>query len=333
MMSGHENSLSSTLVSVHTGLCSDTRAISLYVNGSILTHLSIIPLSEAPDPPAGHQALLLLGKADSLQEQLPVDAASNVRRLIDASDPSKTIKDHMIELGLPMSTIQRISQHLVYWNKARIVLPLNKRLVLGLSSREDGKWSERGICPTSSFMAEFRSRFGISKPEMFFAILHAFSRGKRLSDIKESLSEEIPQLSTKFNELCTFLLSNGVLAYSKQFFRYFPPTKRPGGAGFPHQRPKYQNLLPHEIRSEYSPIEFEIIFERLKFNSAGSELMIKFISKYVKRHKDLMTARVELNEQNRCTNEDFHRYTEPLTSGFLDSLLVKYECDELYSTY
>ena len=61
--------------------------------------------------------------------------------------------------------------------------------------------------------------------------------------------------------------------------------------------------------------------------------MIKFISKYVKRHKDLMTARVELNEQNRCTNEDFHRYTEALTSGFLDSLLIKYECDESYSTY
>ena len=55
--------------------------------------------------------------------------------------------------------------------------------------------------------------------------------------------------------------------------------------------------------------------------------MVKLISNYVKKHKDLLTARVELNEQNRCMNEDFHKYTEALMCGYLDSLLVKYECD------
>jgi hypothetical protein len=320
MGGGSESNLSSTLVSIFEALRSDSRQISLYVNGSILTHLSVIPFNEAPEPPSSHESLLLLTKADTLQQQLPVDSASNVRRLIDAADPSKTMKDHMIELGLPISTIQRISQHLVYWNKARIVPPLNKRLVLSLSP------ALLSIQPSADILAEFRTRFGLTKPEAYFFILYAFSRGKRLSDIKESLTDEFPSLSSRFNDLCSLLLSNRILDYNHQFFRYFPPTKRLG-PNIPHQRPKFQNLLPHEIRSEYSPTEFEVIFERLKYNSVASELMIKFISKYVKRHKDLMSARIELNELHRCSNEDFHRYTEPLTSGYLDSLLVRYDCD------
>ena len=317
---GSDNSLTNLLRAVFEGLSSPARAVSLYVNDSVLTHLSIIPFSQAPDPPAGHEAIVLTVKADELQEQLPVDSVSNVRRLIDAADPSKTIKDHMIELGLPMSTIQRLSQHLVYWKKARIVPPLNKRMVLSLNPK-------RAIRPEDSLLSEFRAKFG-TKLDLaaWFTTVHAFSRGKKLSEVKDSLSEELPMLGNRFSDLCHFLLSNDVVCHSSQFFRYFPPTKRLGPM-LGHQRPKYQNSLPPEIRSEYSPIEFEIIFERLKFNPAASELMIKLISQYVKRHKDLLTARVELNEQFRCTNEDFHRYTEALTSGYLDSLLVRYDCD------
>lgn len=320
LAAGVDCSLSKLLRTVFEGLSSGDRAVSLYVNGSVLTHLSIIPFSQAPDPPAGHQAIVLTVKADELQEQLPVDSVSNVRRLIDAADPSKTIKDHMVELGLPMSTIQRISQHLVYWRKAKIVPPLNKRMVLSLNP-------SRPVKPSFDLLAEFRSKFGLkSELHAWFTTLHAFSKGKKLTDVKDTLSEELPVLGNRFSELCHFLLSNDILCFSSQFFRYFPPTKRLGPL-LAHQRPKFQNALPHEIRSEYSPIEFEIIFERLKFNPAASELMIKLISKYVKRHIDLLTARVELNEQFRCTNEDFHRYTKALTSGYLDSLLVRYDCD------
>ena len=332
--SRHESSLKRTLETVFHGLRSAARGVSLYVNDSILTHVGIIPFSEAPDPPQGHQALVLTCNPDSLQSALPVDSASNVRRVIDAADPSKTIKDHMIELGLPISTIQRISQHLIYWKKAKIVHPLNKRLVLALDPAYRG---QNGLRPTEFIWEEFRAKFGTLKPEIaWFQVLHAFSMGKRLSDVRDLLSEEIPQLQARFTELCTFLLSNGVLTYSAQFFRYFPPLGGPRAAPGPvgkrfgllaTQRPKFQNLLPHEIRSEFSPVEFEIIFERLKFNAAGAELMVKLISKYAKKHKDLLTARVELSEQNRCTNEDFHRYTESLLTGYLDSLLVKYDAD------
>lgn len=331
--SDEQTNLSRILVNAYEGVRSEDRGVSLYVNDSVLTHIGVIPFGEAPEPPAGHQALLLTCDADSLQAKLPVDSASNVRRLIDAGDPSKTIKDHMIELGLPISTIQRISQHMVYWRKAKIVHPLNKRIVLSLSP------CSNGVYPSTDFLAEFKFKFGLKLDALYFRILYAFSQGKKLSDVKDVLLEEIPQLTNKFSEMCVNLLSKGILTYSAQFFRYFPPLsgarvgpgpgpKRfPGGGFSSSQRPKFQNQLPHEIRCQYSPAEFEIIFERLRYNSIGSELMIKLISNYVKKHKDLLTARVELNEQNRCTNEDFHKYTEALMGGYLDSLLVKYECD------
>ena len=313
-------SLSMLLRNVFRGLSLPTRSVSFYVNGSILTHLSVIPFSQAPEPPGGHQSLILTVKPDSLQEELPVDSASNVRRLIDAADPSKTIKDHMIELGLPMSTIQRISQHLVFWKKAKIMPPVHKRMVLMLNPRNE-------LVPSTDRMNEFRSRFGAFKTTAWFSLLYAFSRGKRLSDVKESIQEEFPAWANRFTELCTFLLSNDILIYSSQFFRYFPPTKRLAPVGAVFQRPKFQNTLPHEIRSEFSPVEFEIIYERLKCNPTGSELMVKFISEYVKRHRDLLTARVELSEQHRCTSEDFQKYTEALMGGYMDSLLVRYESD------
>jgi hypothetical protein len=274
----------------------------------------VIPLAEAPEPPAGHEAVLLTDNSEHLQSSLPVDSASNVRRIIDAAKPSQTIKGHMIDLGLPISTIQRIVQHLVYWKKARIVPPLTKRLVLAL-------------CPSATVRIpeHLRDKFKINYAS-WLKILHAFSLGAKLADVKESLTEEIPQLQTKFTDIVETLLSEGILSYTAQFFRYFPPR----GKRIPltaSMRPKFQNTLPPEIRSAFSPAEFEVIYERLKLNPSGSELMVKLISNYVKKHKDVMTARVELNEQMRCTNDDFHRFTDALSTGFLDSLLVKYECD------
>ena len=311
------------LASTYHGLRSQDKGVSIYVNDAIVAHLGVIPSSEAPEPPSGYKAILLTCDSDALQSSLPVDTASNVRRLIDAADPSKTIKDHMIDLGLPISTIQRIAQHLVYWKKARVVPPLSKRLVLALSPSTNVYLNER-------IREDLTVKFLI-KPEKWHQILYAFSQGKKLADIKEILSDDIPQVQNKFTDLVEYLLSKNVLSYTAQYFRYFPPRTVAGGKRLVGlsgaQRPKFQNSLPPEIRSAYSPTEFEIIYERLRFNAVGSELMVKLISNYVKKHKDLLTARVELNEQMRCTNDDFHRYTEALTSGFLDSLLVKYECD------
>lgn len=309
------------IASAFHGLKFPSREVAIYVNDSILTHLGVIPFSEAPEPPSGHQAILLMCDPDHLQSTLPVDTASNVRRLIDAADPSKTIKDHMIDLGLPISTIQRIVQHLVYWKKARVVPPLNKRLVLALTPSTNVYLNER-------IREDIKVKFQL-KNDAIHRILYAFSQGSKLGDVKETLLEEMPQLHNKFSDLVRFLLSQNVLSYSAQFFRYFPPRLATGAKRLlaAQQRPKFQNTLPPEIRSAYSPAEFEHIFERLKFNAIGSELMVKLISNYVKRHKDILTARVELNEQMRCTNDDFHRYTESLSSGNMDSLLVKYECD------
>ena len=329
------NSLHQLLDDAYNGLCSAERGVSLYVNNSILTHIGVIPFGSAPLPPHGYQSLLLTCDNDTLQTKLPVDSASNVRRLIDAADPTKTIKEHMIELGLPVSTIQRISQHLVYWKKAKIVPTLNKRTVLILNPAHVP--GSPGIAPTPSLISAFAARYNIrSIPlarSIYFKLISLFSGNKNLSDVKEIVSAELPQLISKFNDLCTFLLSNRILTFSESFYRYFP-----GGAGQPAKRhppgmmgrPKFQNTLPAEIRSQFSPYEFDVIFEKLKFNPVGAEMMIRLISNYVKPHKDLMTARIELNERYRCTTEEFLKYTECLLGehqASVDSLLVKYECD------
>ena len=318
------SNLYSLFQTAYDGLSSIERGVSLYVNDSILTHIGVIPFSSAPPPPQGYQSLLLTCDADTLQTRLPVDSASNVRRLIDATDPTKTIKEHMIELGLPVSTIQRISQHLVYWKKAKIVPTLNKRTVLILNPSLDH------IAPSADLLSRFASRYNIRSHSIarsiWFTLLNMFSNGQSLSEIKESVLSEIPQLQSKFSDVCTFFLSHQILTFSESFYRYFP-----GGGGQPAKRipgrPKFQNQLPPEIRSQFSPFEFDVIFEKLQFNTIGAEMMIRFISHYVKQHKDLMTARIELNERFRYTNDDFHKFTECLVGHHMDSLLVKYECD------
>lgn len=326
--------LISILVSAYESLKSPDSGVSLYVNDSVLTHIGVIPFSHAPDPPSGYQSLLLTCDMDELQKSLPVDSSSNVRRLIDSAEPSRTIKDHMVELGLPISTIQRISQHLVYWKKAKIVHPLNKRIVLALADNGTDE-----IVPSSGVLAALSTRFKIPTSgalTIFMKILYLFSHGKKLYEVKELVLNELPQLHAKFNDLCFFLLSRNIIAYSLPYYRYFPPNaplptqtaKRLPVVG--RHRPKFQNQLPHDLRSQFSPLEFETIFERLRENTPAAELMVKLIAKYAKKHKDIMTARIELNEQFRCTNDDFHNFTECLSgSGYMDGLLVRYESDEV----
>jgi len=309
------------LKSVYDGLISSKRGVSLYVNESILTHITVSPFSEAPQPPSIHQSLLLTCNPDVLQMELPVDSASNVRRVIDAADPARTIKDHMVDLGLPVSTIQRICQHLVYWKRGRIINPLNKRTVLVVNPATS-------IQLDRATHDQFNAQFSFTNDASYYDILYQFSMGKQLVHVKELVIEQMPTLHNRFNELCVFLLSRGILTYAVPFFRYFPPSGMGPRIVAKKPRPKFQNQLPHEIRCQYSPLEFDVIFERLGNNSTGSELMIKLISNYVKKHRDIMTARVELNEQFRCTNDDFQNFTTALSEGYLDSLLVKYECDQ-----
>jgi hypothetical protein len=306
----------------------DSGGVSLYVNDAVLIHIGVMPFSSAPSPPSGYQSLLLTCDMDELQKSLPVDSASNVRRVIDSAEPSRTIKDHMVELGLPISTVQRISQHLVYWKKAKIVHPLNKRIVLALSATGS-------VVPAPDLVSAFSERFKIPMSGAGGAIMkvqYFFSCGKKLFEVKESILQDLPQLHAKFNDLCFFLLSRGIIGYSLPFFRYFLPLnpplpsqakQRPGG------RPKFQNQLPPDLRSQFSPMEFDVIAERLKQNATASELMVKLIANYAKKHRDILTARIELNEQFRCTNDEFHSYTESLVgAGYMDGLLVRYECDD-----
>jgi hypothetical protein len=313
--SNNDSNLITIISKIFNGLKSPDRAVSLYVNDCVLTHINTIDLGEAPPPPPGHMALLLTTDPNDLQTQLPVDSASNVRRVIDAADPHKSIKDHMIELGLPVSTIQRVSQHLVYWKKARIVHPLNKRSVLCLNP--DGPF--RGVRVDGE--EEFIQKHFNSNLNLFYEFIFNFSKGFELSQIKEKFE------NLRFNDIVHHLLSRGYLSQSLPFYRYIPPVRplnRPPLLDI--RRPKFQQSLPNEIRSQFSPSEFELIFEKLNQDPVGSELMVKLISNYVKNHEDLLTARIELNEIYRCTNEDFHRYTEKL-SGYLDGLLVLYNCD------
>lgn len=318
-----KSSLVSMLKSVYHGLCSADRGVSLYVNDTILTHITVNPFSGAPQPPSVHQALLLTCNPDGLQAALPVDSASNVRRVIDGADPAKTIKEHMVELGLPISTIQRISQHLVYWKRAQIIPPLNKKSVLVINHHTEG-----GVQLLRSVHSQLNTQFNLKHDAAYYNIIYLFSLGKKLAEVKELVIEQVPSMQNRFNELCVFFLSRGILTYAMPFFRYFPPSGTGPRIVAKKPRPKFQNQLPHEVRCQYSPLEFDVIFERLRNNSTGSELMIKLISNYVKKHQDIMTARVELNEQFRCTNDDFYNFTEALCEGYLDSLLVKYECDQ-----
>ena len=133
---GSSFSLARTLKDLFEGV-SSKGCCALQVN-NILCQVSVFPkgedgrhgfadgmhkavCQEAISPPTAEQALSLTVPREELLSELPLDSSGIVPRMVKAITPRVSLGELEVHLALPLSTLQRVAVHLVYWKKARVV--------------------------------------------------------------------------------------------------------------------------------------------------------------------------------------------------------------------
>jgi len=239
----------------------DSKSVSLYVNDCIHAHIGIIPFRTAPDPPSMHKAILLISRKEELQRLLPVDSASVVRRVIDAADPQKTLKDHMIELGLPLSAIQRVAQHLVYWGRAVIINPVDLSSSFSLSAK-----AQAALRPNSQILADFKNCFTV-EDGLFYSSLGCISLGNKLHNIAEILANQSTLLSGRISDIAAWLLQRGVIQQKTEFYYYTnhfidknPILAKQQASQIPLN---FARGIPQAVKKRFSQQEMRAIYSKL----------------------------------------------------------------------
>ncbi|KAJ3116703.1 Nitrogen permease regulator-like 3, partial [Nowakowskiella sp. JEL0407] len=96
------------------------------LNGSVDISLNLSPLKEFPVLRPYH-ALLLLVDVDELIESLPDDTSPLLLELIKIASPTRKFEELQNTLDCSLSQVYRLSSHLVYWQKAKIVHVISPR--------------------------------------------------------------------------------------------------------------------------------------------------------------------------------------------------------------
>lgn len=74
-----------------------------------------------------HSGLLLLEDKDHLVRELAHPDASPLAYFIRELTPTKSLQKQAVKLGIPISDVLYLSQHLIKWKKARAIVPLHPR--------------------------------------------------------------------------------------------------------------------------------------------------------------------------------------------------------------
>ena len=238
-----------------------SKSVSLYVNDCIHAHIGIIPFRTAPDPPSMHKSILITVSKDDLQRLLPVDSASVIRRVIDAADPQKTLKDHMIDLGLPLSAIQRVAQHLVYWGRAVIVNPIDLSSTFNVFA--DGL---DVALRSGKVLNDFRNSFGV-EDSVFFGILALISQGENVSQIADLFMTGCAGLTPKILDLMSWLMQRGIIMQQTSFYYYTnhfidknPILAKQQASQIPMN---FARAIPQAVKKRFSQQEMRAIYSKL----------------------------------------------------------------------
>ena len=316
----HSSRLTDLLETVYKELkCRERASCSLYINDALHVHISTIPSEDAPEPPSMHKAILLLADKDTLQTELPVDSASIVRRVVDAADPQKCLKDLMIDLGLPLSTLQRVSQHLAYWRKAEIVNPITVSTKLAIHPDFSGKVDKLAQSFSSGFCAN---------PSLV-EILSFFQPSLRLGDVKERISSKYQILGNRFWAMVIWLLEKQLLKFVEEFVFYSPSSISDKSMLAKQQAAQismsFARDLPLSVRKRFSPPEMRAIYSKLGGDAVKTEIVLRLITESISEKSDIITAQSSICETALCTPEEFNKLLDHILA-FEDSFLVKYEC-------
>jgi len=219
-----KSSLAQNLKSLYEQL-QTSRSAQLLIHGCIACRLSTYPIQHIPAPPP-HCALALLWPIHQLQKDLPIDSASSVRRLCDAANPHKSLKELVVDLCIPVQTIIRIAQHLVYWRAAKVVDTLQDEQVYSVISVFYDKVHQGDV------MAEYVRTFPTCPP-----LLQLFSLFTPQATVREvryrfislmgravRVSPDNRTLAKLFDDIMAWLVAKGLLVRVRDYFCFLPPS-------------------------------------------------------------------------------------------------------------
>eukprot|EP00933_Yihiella_yeosuensis_P043911 TRINITY_DN38951_c0_g1_i1.p1 TRINITY_DN38951_c0_g1~~TRINITY_DN38951_c0_g1_i1.p1 ORF type:complete len:365 (-),score=58.76 TRINITY_DN38951_c0_g1_i1:171-1145(-) len=208
---GLDTLIAEMLEGVHNqGYCS------LRVNGSLFCQVCIFPKVEAPSVPSAAHALALVRSRAQLLQELPPDSADIVRCIIEAASPTTSLGELMVRLALPLSTLQRVAQHLVFWKKARVVDVLKDQTRVALASGID-------MALESDTAAKFYAwrKGDTSKdknPELTFSeVVIAFKGGKQLAEVRDHFAS-----GADFQKVLEWLVAQDLLVQLATYCHFLP---------------------------------------------------------------------------------------------------------------
>lgn len=190
---------------------------SLRVNGSILCHVCVFPRVGTVPPPSTGQAIALASGREALLRELPADSAGIVRCVIDAADPFTSLNELMVRLALPLGTLQRVAQHLCYWQKAHVIEPFRKKTRVVIAPGVDTVQSSRLSRIFHEWQQLNRAR-GVNGPPLSLSeVLSAFAGGRTVRSASENLRRIVD-----FKKVLEWLVAEGLLMQLATFYHFLP---------------------------------------------------------------------------------------------------------------
>lgn len=248
---------------------------SLWVNGCILCQVSVFPKHAAPAPPSDEQALALTCPREELLQELPLDSAEIVRYVINAIAPTVSLGELMVRLALPLSTLQRISQHLVYWKKARVVDVFRRDTRVAVAPGVDTSPDS----PASTRFHEWQKRCWSKSSTQnrpseltFSEVVNAFSGGHSLDHAREQLSPGVD-----FDKLLEWLVAEDLLVQLAIYYRFLPSRADPTNK----DALELGALVNSKIRRQFCPNHLTEQELRLLASRAEDELIVIFFCRFV----------------------------------------------------
>lgn len=251
---------------------------SLMVNGCILCHVCIFPKNEAPFKPSEDNALALLCPREQLLQELPVYGADIVADIVGAASPTVTLGELALRLGLPLSTLQRITQHLVYWKKARVVDAFQPQTRVAV--QPSANLTSPDSPQATSFRAWLQEQHSPANEGLSFSeVLAAFSRGCQLREAEERLGSR----GVDFGKLLEWLLAEDLLVQLAEYCHFLPSRAKPSAdkkeaeSGTTlHDLDELEQMQRLTVRNGISEGEFRLLRRR-----AADRSQLEFLCRFV----------------------------------------------------
>ncbi|EFA86403.1 UPF0171 family protein [Heterostelium album PN500] len=294
---------------IYDALNSD-RPASLRINNWINLHLNINNPDYYSDYPMRPYHALLINLDHST---LPAntDTSPALQRLLDVAKPTKSFRDLQLETDLPLSYLYRLSSHLVYWGKAKIINMLTKNNVYVLTPptkiTDNNNNNNSSSNNNNSSYIDISNKFNIQFPEFQFQdILLRFSSARPLA---EHISKFHQSYHVTFLQIVCWLLQHDLIMQLHTYIHLMityrqQPTTSPN-TPLLYQTPHFpmtpSHLLPHEIA----------FFERID-DSTKSYLLFKRLVPYFRGQHHLEEIMWRENISREDLNKILKKYKSVL---------------------